>query len=287
MRARLGGGLPTPLRGVPGVAALLVLVLCAVLAGVPGSHAAFTARVVGTTNTVGTNPYFTCQAAMTGDAAYYAYPLDDPSPINGSAARDLSGANRAGAYQTSATHATASSCTRDGGGSTTFNGTSNFVSTPNQLTNPQSFTLETWFRTSTASGALLGMSNSLAGLVPTNYDRVVYLTTNGRLVFGAYPGSYQTITTTNGYADRSWHHLMATLGANGMFLYVDGVLAASGTNTAAQSYSGYLRIGYNYLSGWPGAVGTNYYFNGQLGYTAYYPTQLPASAAASHAAAGR
>lgn len=282
----VGARLPASLRGTWGATAVLVLALCAVLATVPSSSAAFTARVVNTTSTVATNRYFTCQAAMVGDAAYYAYPLDDPTPTNGSAARDLSGSNRAGTYQNSAAHSAVSACTRDGGGSTTFDGSSDFVTTPNALNN-QTFTLETWFRTSTSSGALMGFSNSLLALVPTSWDRMVYFTTGGRLTFGVYPSSYQTITSTNGYADGNWHHMMATLGPAGMFLYVDGVQVASSTNTAAQSYSGYLRIGYNYLSGWPGVVGTNYYFNGQLGHAAYYTSQLSASSAAIHYASGR
>ena len=286
MSAAPGRTRAVPPHALWGCAGVLALLLCLVLTTVPGSTAAFTAQLTNTTDTVGTNAYFTCQAAMSADGAYYAYPLDDASPTNGTSARDLSGSNRAGTYQTSATHSSVSACTRDGGGSTTFNGSSNFVSTPNAL-NQQTFTLEVWFRTTTSSGALMGFSNSLLALVPTNWDRMVYFTSGGRLVFGVYPGSYQTVTTTTGYADGAWHHMMATLGPAGMFLYVDGAPAASSTNTGAQSYSGYLRVGYNYLSGWPGVVGSNYYFNGQLGHAAYYQSQLSASAAASHAAAGR
>ena len=283
----VGRLLPAPLHGVRGATTLLVLALCAVLATVPGSSAAFTARVVNTTDTVATNKYFTCQAAMAGDSAYYAYPLDDPTPTNQSSARDLSGSNRTGTYQNSAAHSTASACARDGGGSTTFDGSTDYVSTPTTQTNPQSFTLEAWFRTSTASGALAGFSNSLLALVPTNWDRMVYLTTAGKLSFGVYPGSYSVITSTNGYADGSWHHMMATLGPAGQLLYVDGVQVASSTNTTAQTYNGNLRFGYNYLSGWPGVVGSNYYFNGQMGHAAYYTTQLSATSAAIHYAAGR
>lgn len=278
---------PAPLRGLWGATTLLVLALCAVLAAVPGSSAAFTARVVNTTDTVATNPYFTCQAAMSADKAYYAYPLDDPTPTNGSSARDLSGSNRTGTYQNTAAHSTASACARDGGGSTTFDGTSDYVSTPTTQTNPQSFTLETWFRTSTSSGALAGFSNSLLTLVPTNWDRMVYFTTGGRLSFGVYTGSYSVITSTSGYADGSWHHMMATLGASGQFLYVDGVQVATSTTTTAQAYNGNLRFAYTYLSGWPGVVGSNYYFNGQLGHAAYYTSQLTATNAATHYAAGR
>ena len=63
---------PAPLRGLWGATTLLALALCAVLAAVPGSSAAFTARVVNTTDTVATNPYFTCQAAVRADGGRIA-----------------------------------------------------------------------------------------------------------------------------------------------------------------------------------------------------------------------
>ena len=279
--------LPAPLHGVWGVTTLLALVLCAVLGTVPGSSAAFTAGVANTTNTLGLNPYFTCRAAEVGDGAYFSHPFDDTPPSNQAAARDVSGNNRPGTYQTAAVHSTSSACTRDGGGSTTFNGTSNYVTMPNAWVNPQTFSTEVWFRTSIAQGVLVGFSSSLLGVLPTNYDRHVYLISGGRLTFGVNNGGYVNITSPAGtsYADGAWHHMVATMGSAGMRLYVDGGLVASGTNTVAQSYTGYWRFAQNFLLGWPNAPASSY-FSGQLAYGAGYPTALSAATVQAHYVAG-
>jgi len=50
----------------------------------------------------------------------------------------------------------------------------------------------------------------------------------------------------------------------GIALYADGALVASNPAvTAAQNYTGYWRIGYDNLTGWPGAT-ANRYFTGSL-----------------------
>ena len=70
------------------------------------------------------------------------------------------------------------------------------------------------------------------------------MTNNGRLVFGVYPGSVQTITRPRGYNNNQWHHVVASLGRVGMALYVDGARVASRTDvTTAQGYMGYWRVG--------------------------------------------
>jgi Concanavalin A-like lectin/glucanases superfamily len=282
-----GRRLPAPLQGLQGMTALLVLALCAVLAAVPSSSAAFVARVANTTNTVATNPYFTCKAAVVGNAAYFAHPFDDNPPSNQASARDVSGNNRPGTYQNTATHNTSGVCPRDtSSGSTSFDGTSDFVTTPSLWPAPMVFSEEVWFRTSVAQGVLVGYSNSLLGLIPTNYDRHVYLITGGRLTFGVYNAGYVTITSPAGYADGVWHHMVSTMSAAGMRLYVDGALVASNTNTAAENSSGYFRFAQNLLTGWPNAPSSTY-FKGELAYGAVYASALSASDVAAHYAAGR
>ena len=44
----------------------------------------------------------------------------------------------------------------------------------------------------------------------------------GRLLFGTYTGARSFITSPASYNDGQWHHAVATLGPNGMYLYVDG-----------------------------------------------------------------
>lgn len=287
MSAGCGRRVLSPLRGLWGAVALLGLALCVVLTTVPGSTAAFTAQVTNTGDTVGTNRYFTCQDAVRGDGAYFAHPLDDDPPNNQAPARDATLNNRPGTYRNAAAHSTLGVCPRDtSAGSTTFDGSTDYVTMPDAWTNPQTFTTEVWFRTTSAQGVLVGFSNSLLGLVSLNYDRHVYLASTGQLVFGVGSGN-TTIVSPGTYTDGSWHQAVATLGSTGMRLYVDGALVASNTAvTAAQSYTGYWRFAAGPLTGWSPASGGSY-FRGQLAWGAAYPTTLSASDVAVHYAAGR
>ena len=90
-------------------------------------------------------------------------------------------------------------------------------------------------------------------------DRKVYLDSSGRIFFGVRPtgtssgGARITVNTTATYNDDQWHHIVATLGPDGMQLFVDGVLGAKRTGTTtAWPFDGYWRIGGDTLEGWPG-----------------------------------
>ncbi|MDQ3537341.1 MAG: LamG domain-containing protein, partial [Actinomycetota bacterium] len=111
-----------------------------------------------------------------------------------------------------------------------------------RFNNPGRYSVEAWFKTDTRAGGKLigfGSGTSTSG----SYDRHVYMTDTGQLVFGTYTGSPSTISTSEAYNDNRWHHLVATQGVDGMRLYVDGVVRASNTTTDAQNYLGYWRIG--------------------------------------------
>ena len=75
---------------------------------------------------------------------------------------------------------------------------------------------------------------------------------------------------------------MATLGANGMVLYVDGAKVGARTDTTfGQSYTGYWRVGGDNLGGWPGQPASNY-LNGQIDDVAVYPTVLTSAKVRQH-----
>jgi hypothetical protein len=262
-----------------------MLLLSVLAASVPGSHAALTARITNSTDTTSTAPYFTCAAAHATTSDYYVYPLAD-NPVSTTAA-DTSGNARNGTYTGSPTHSTANACLRDTGGSTTFNGTSTWLRTPSSFVNPTAFTLEIWFRTTTAGGYLIGFNNATTGAgTATTVDRHLYLTTAGRVTFGIRSTAVQTITSAKAYNDGAWHQAAATFGATGMNLYLDGALvAANPAVTTAQSYTGFWRVGYGSLANWPGTA-TNYFFTGQLGYAVLYTSTVSAATIASHEAAG-
>jgi hypothetical protein len=152
---------------------------------------------------------------------------------------------------------------------------------------PAVFSIEGWFRTTTTSGGkIIGFGNYGAG-TSTKYDRQLYMTNTGQVVFGVYSGGARTISTTKALNDGTWHHAVASLGAQGMALSVDGVLVTrDATVTSALSYPGYWRVGGDNLGGWPTAP-TSRFFRGDLDEVAVYGTQLTSAQVASHNSVGR
>lgn len=171
---------------------------------------------------------------------------------------------------------------RYGAGSSaySFNGSSQYIAASiATATNPQTFSISVWFKTSSAGGKLVGFGSAQLTSSTLAYDRHIYMNSSGQLYFGVKPGStYNTISTATSYADGAWHHAVATMSAtNGANLYVDGALQASdATMTSAGSYVGYWRVAYDNLASWPGAP-ASYYFNGSLDDIAIYKTELTAA----------
>lgn len=171
----------------------------------------------------------------------------------------------------------------------TFPGTTaGILSNPTRMKRPNTFSTEAWIRTtSTTGGKIIGFGN-MANTLSDSMDRHVYMDNTGKLWFGVSPNRVkQTVSTTTAFNDGQWHHVVATLGAAGMQLYVDGALAASKAEvTSADAYDGFWRIGGDNLSGWPGRP-TNRYFTGSIDDVAVYPAQLSAAAVARHYNAGK
>lgn len=167
-----------------------------------------------------------------------------------------------------------------------LDGSSQYVTTAKQLAGPGAFTIECWFKASAGSdGYLMGFGDAATG-ASTNLDRLAYLDSAGHVVFGTNPGSLKTIATTATYNDGSWHHVAASLGASGLKLYLDGVQrAADATTTSAGSYSGYWRLGYDNLTGWPSAPGQPH-FAGLLDEGRVYSRQLSDAEVAGDYTAG-
>ena len=200
------------------------------------------------------------------------YSLSDPT--GSASAVDLSGTGNGGAYQGSMVSDTsgAQPCPNDTAGALVLNGSSTYVSTANVVNNPTTFTLETWFKTTTSSGGLLmGFGNAQTG-TSGEYDRHVYMDNSGHLIFGVYPGYTATIQSPGTYNDGGWHQVVATFSSAGMNLYADGALVASDpTVTTAQNYLGWWRLGYDNLNGWPGTP-SSFYFSGEMRFATVYST---------------
>jgi len=223
-----------------------------------------------------------------GQAVYNDQPssywrLDESS---GTTAADDSNNGNTGQYGTGVTLGTPGALVSyPGDTAVTLDGASDgVISGSTAGASPSSFSTELWFKTTTTSGGkLIGFGNSQTGL-SSNYDKQVYMTDSGQLVFGTYNGGTDTVISSNSYNDGSWHYLVATQGANGMALYVDGALTGSNTVTTNQSYTGYWRIGGDNLNSWPYQP-TSDYFAGSVDEAAVYPTALTAAQVSAHYAA--
>ncbi|MGY1809661.1 PKD domain-containing protein [Blastococcus sp. SYSU D00669] len=164
-----------------------------------------------------------------------------------------------------------------------FNGTSSgFGATATLVQAPNVFTLEAWVRTtSTAGGKIIGFGNSRTGTSST-YDRHVYMDGSGRVVFGVnWLNNRRTIQSGSGFNNGAYHHVVATMGPEGMRLYVDGVLRAGDNQViGGPNYYGYWRVGGD--ATWSGSQ----WFNGRIDEVAVYPTVLTATQVANHHALG-
>ncbi|MFE9257989.1 DNRLRE domain-containing protein [Streptomyces sp. NPDC006879] len=164
-----------------------------------------------------------------------------------------------------------------------FNGSNEQLYSDRRTTVGSSYTLETWFKTNTTRGGkLIGFGNN-TDRNSSQYDKQIYMTNSGRLVFGVYDGSTRTISTGfwDSYNDNKWHHVVATQSPSGMALYVDGELEGTRSTGTHEQFAGYWHVGGDNLSSWPSRPTSNF-FAGQIDETAVYPTALSAAKVKKH-----
>lgn len=151
------------------------------------------------------------------------------------------------------------------------------IASRNMITAPNTFSTQMWFKTdSTQGGKLIGFANSKTGQ-STSYDRHVWMDNSGRLNFGTWLGWAATVTSSASYNDNEWHQVTATLGDDGMKLYVDGLRVAERSDVnSGQDYSGVWRIGNDNMSGWPNQPGRSD-FVGSIDEVAIYESQISAA----------
>ncbi|MBG6180261.1 PKD domain-containing protein, partial [Arthrobacter sp. CAN_A1] len=192
------------------------------------------------------------------------------------------------AAQAGVTFGTAGALSGDSNTAVTLNGTTTgILADPTRAKRPHTFSTEAWIRTTTTTGGkIIGFGNALSTL-SADVDRHVYMDNLGRIFFGVAPkGVRRTVNSTARYNDGNWHHVVATLGSNGMQLYVDGArVAGRSDTTTGRSFDGYWRVGGDNLSGWA-SIPTSRYFKGDVDEVAIYPTALGADAVKRHYDAG-
>lgn len=265
---------PGPVRTA---GALVVAVLLVLLPATPAGTA-FSATT-SARGSIGAAPYFSCENVVRDRSPFLWYRMDETSTTS-TGAVDSSAGNRTGLYSSvGRTPGVTRACTTDSGRAMTFNGSTGYLSSPLISTAlPQTFTLALWFRTTTTRGGkLIGFGNSRTG-ASSAYDRHLYMTDGGRIVFGVYADAIETVTSPTTYNNGSWHQAVATVSTAGMRLYLDGDLVAADTSvtSAERAASGYLRVAYDNLDGWT-TPPTSRFFAGTLDEAVVYTTALSAA----------
>lgn len=152
----------------------------------------------------------------------------------------------------------------------------------------QPFTVEAWIRTSsTSAGSIISYRSG------STVDRLLYLDSDGYVRLGVNTGQIRTVRSGAAVNDGIWHHIAASLGADGAMIYVDGSPSGSdATITTARSFSGMWTLG-GTITGWPGATnGAGGWWNrasvsavvGDIDDLAVYPKALSAEEIASRVA---
>ena len=269
-------------RGPVVALAVTALALSGVTVGLTDARAAFSAPAANPASSLTALAAYPCLSPAPAVSAYLSYPFGE---LSGATTADSSGNSRTGTLQDTPTRI-AGSCVLNASPALQLNGTTQHVTTPNSMAGPNTFTISIWFRTNTTTGGkLIGFGNSQTSL-SSQYDRHLYLTNSGQVIFGVYPGSVKTVASAAGYNNGAWHLATATLSAAGMALYLDGSLV--GTNTTAttgQAYTGYWRIGYDNLGGWT-SLPTSRFFAGSIDSPTVYLTALSAAQVSASYAAG-
>ena len=251
-----------------------VVALAFIVSSIPGTSAAFSATTANTGNTwtaAISAPPTTYASSVLADNPYVYLRLNEPQPSGTSQSAANAGTSSL-AYDYTRSGTFASSFLL--GGTSTAN--ANLTPSPNSassilkdsacilapstlgsLSNPQSFTIEAWIRsTGNAGGKIIGFERERTGQA-SQYDRHLYQDQSGFVNFGIYNNSNTALTIQSPAPlnDGVWHHVMGTLtsAAGTMRLYVDGVEAPTSprTNITAEVYSGWWRVGCGNLNGWP------------------------------------
>jgi uncharacterized repeat protein (TIGR02543 family) len=150
--------------------------------------------------------------------------------------------------------------------------------TTTQYTNPQSYSFNVWFKTSTAGGKLVGFEGveNGTGCAPA-FDRMLYIGTDGKLYF-QITSSVAPIVSTSVVTDGSWRNAVAVYTNNSMNLYLNGILVGNQTTIGSfGDYGGYWRIGGCGGKDWFANFDENGYFNGEIGQVSIYDRGLSSS----------
>jgi hypothetical protein len=153
-------------------------------------------------------------------------------------------------------------------GALAFNGSTDYIyqNSTTALSNLQGYTLSAWIRTSTTSGhKVLGLEGARTGTASTNYDRHLYIGSDGKAYVGCYSTAAITAASNSAVNDNAWHYLTAHLNDTGYVvrMYVDGDFNTSASLGAnCENTTGYWRMGNYKLVNW--TSGSDGYYTGTM-----------------------
>lgn len=186
-----------------------------------------------------------------------------------------------------ATSSSADTATPNNTGSFVFDGVNDYMMTDQLREGPSVYTVSAWIKTTTTSGGkIIGFGNGRpntgtgASNMSGSYDRHVYMLNDGRVRFGVWTGSASTLTSPTALNDGQWHYVVASQGAEGMRLYVDGRRVGSNGTSNQQPYWGIWRVGGDSLGGWPDQPSSSF-FSGSIDDVAIYPSAISRADVAS------
>nr|WP_246214698.1 LamG-like jellyroll fold domain-containing protein [Modestobacter muralis] len=268
------------------VLAVAVLLPGAAVAAYGTAAAAYTASTANGPDAFGSALYYTCASGSAGAAQYL-----DLQESSGTVATNRGSYAGNGTYAGGVTYGVAGPPCTGATRAVRLDGSSGFVHSGVNVSLPpgQAFSTQLWFSTTTTRGGyLIGFGNGTNGATSSAKDRMVYMTTTGRIRFGVYDTTPRTVVSPASYNDGKWHLVTATFSTDtGIRLFVDGALVQSdATVTAAENNTGYFRAGYDSLQGWPDEP-TSHWFAGSIAHMSVFAGRLTrAEVAAQFAAAG-
>jgi PKD repeat protein len=218
-------------------------------------------------------------AVYSGSPEFY-WRLND---TNGSVAKDSSPVGaEPGVVSGGVTEGVSGALSTAGNTADSFDGNTGLIVDSQQVSDPETYSEELWFNSTTTSGGkLIGFGNAQSG-TSSSYDRHIYLQNSGQLEFGTWTGQENTIVSPQSYNDGAWHYVVATQSNQGLALYVDGQLVGTNPTTQAQAYDGYWRVGGD--TTWEGSSSS--FVNAKIDEVAVYPTALTPAVIAQHYALG-
>jgi PKD repeat protein len=241
----------------------------------PDGNATLSAAVTYTATDGAAGSLTSYDRAVLGDQPGSYWPFNEAA---GGTGRDWSGSNDLSTVPARVDGIEAATTGR----AADFDGASQFVAQEKTVSAPTVYTAEAWVSTtSTRGGQILGFGHT-RNAVNNAHDRHVYMTDAGKIIFGVWTDSAQTVVSPGSYNDGRWHHIVTTLGPKGLQLFVDGALVSSrGEDTPAGVFDGYWNVGGNSLGGWTSAPSSEF-LDGAIDNVALYPAVLSGESIAAH-----